>query len=93
MTLTHPQVRTALATAFDAGRQTIDGEALGQFLALPADERRALWNEEVLQFRARRKARKQRVDARRTAKTNAAVVAATRSAACPICFATHAGEC
>jgi Zn finger protein HypA/HybF involved in hydrogenase expression len=44
------------------------------------------WNEACARYR-------EAADARQQARKNAREVAAVRAAACPSCFATHAGDC
>lgn len=55
----------------------------------PTIQERREWDEHIARLRSARQAQADRKQAR----VNARVVAAVRSAACPRCFSTHAGEC
>lgn len=67
--------------------QTLAGMTAEQKAEVDTYDRQArVWNAEVARQQAEREARLQ-------ARKNAREVAAVRAAACPRCFATHAGEC
>lgn len=66
-------------------------EALIMFRMTDADKQRETrilseWNEIA-------RAVNERIKSRRQAKINAREISKIRAAACPVCFATHAGEC
>jgi hypothetical protein len=54
---------------------------------------RAAYTAQVLAYNARLAAAQAAKQVRQQARINAAEVAKVRSAACPVCFSTHAGEC